>query len=268
MRVDGRTIAEKIYKEVEEKIKKLGRTPALAVFYVGKNIVTDSFVSIKKKNAEKIGVKIEVLKFAEDVSENKLINEIKDTQVGEKYDGVIIQLPVPTSLNQKKILDAVKPESDVDVLGEEAIKLFTEGRLNKAPTVPGAINEIFKEHKIDLKNKKVAVLGTGKLVGEPVISWLELQGIKPKIFEKGSDLNLLADFDVIISGIGSPHSIKPEMIKEGVVLIDAGTSEQAGKVVGDFDPACEVKASLFTPVPGGVGPITVAMIFKNLVASV
>ena len=168
-------------------------------------------------------------------------------------DGVLVQLPHPDA---GALLPQLPPEKDVDALGLHPEVL--------AP-VAGAVRELLERVNIEVRGKKAAVVGEGRLVGKPVSRMLRDMGADVSVvtLEQGS-LSQLKDADIVVSGAGAPHMLKPEMLKPGVVLIDAGASESGGKVVGDADPACAEVASFFTPVPGGVGPIAVAMLFKNL----
>ena len=184
-------------------------------------------------------------------------------KLAPEVQGVIVQLPLPEALDTEAILAAIPPYLDVDGINPAVIET---DRVVRAP-VAGAIEEILARNNIDLNNKKAVVVGAGRLVGMPAADLLKSLGAKVSVvtLESGS-LEELADADIVVLGAGSPGFVKPEMLKKRVVLIDAGTSESAGKVVGDADPACAQVCSLFTPVPGGVGPIAVAMIFMNLKA--
>ena len=161
------------------------------------------------------------------------------------------------------------PEKDVDVLSARAVGNFSVGKSRIAPTVVGAIQELFLEYKIDVKGKNVAILGAGALVGKPVAMWLMRESSVVTVIteETPNPEEILKSADIIISGIGKPGYITGDMVKDGVVVVDAGTSESEGKIRGDVDfDSVSKKASYLTPVPGGVGPLTVAMIFKNLLA--
>jgi len=159
-------------------------------------------------------------------------------------------------------------EKDADVLSSVAREEFRNATVGALlPPIVAAVVEIFKNTKVKPLGKKAVVLGTGFLVGAPVATWLTQQGADVTVLNsKSADLSAaLRAADIVVSGAGSPHLIKPDMLKQGVVLIDAGTSESSGEIVGDADPACAPKCSLFTPVPGGLGPIAVACLFGNAV---
>ncbi|MCR4284170.1 MAG: bifunctional 5,10-methylenetetrahydrofolate dehydrogenase/5,10-methenyltetrahydrofolate cyclohydrolase [Parcubacteria group bacterium] len=273
MIIDGKKIAEDIKQNLKDEIKSTDKQLRLAIIQVGEDMASSKFVEKKEKFAEEIGVKTKVYKLRGDISTSKLRKKISEITHppfgGKKSSGVIVQLPLPSHINTQYILNSIPLQKDVDVLSSRAIGEFVSGKSSVLPPVVGAIKEIFLfgGSTAKLADKNVVVVGAGLLVGKPAANWLINEGATVSVLNKDTlDISKFTkEADIIISGAGSPGLIKPEMIKDGVVLIDAGTSEQAGKLVGDIDPACRDKASLFTPVPGGVGPITVAMVFKNLV---
>ena len=255
MIVDGKALAEKIKQEL--KIKVQNKNLRLDVILVGYNIVSEKYVARKKKMGEELGVEVVIHELLGDIAQTDLEEEIEKLNNNEKINGIIVQLPLPGEIDEQKILNLISPDKDVDALSNEARVL--------SPTV-GAIKEILERYDIDLKNKKTVVVGNGKLVGRPVSIWLTQEGANVEVIDidtKNPEA-ILREADIIVSGVGKPGLITPDKIKEGVVLIDAGTAESGGKLKGDADPACADNCSLFTPVPGGVGPLTVVMLFKNL----
>ncbi len=261
--VDGKKIAEGIKEEIRNLLKT-GEPKSLAIIYVGENPVIDNYVALKKKVGLELGINVEILKFEESVSTDVVLEAIKNA--GAKYSGMIVQLPLPAHLNKEEILNAVPAEQDVDVLSEKSFELFSKGESEKMPPVVVAISEIIKTYKIDLANKKIVVVGRGPLVGKPVVVWLSRQNISANVLDSDT-LNraeILKEADIIISGAGVPSLIKASDVKEGVILIDAGTSTASGKIAGDIDQAAYEKAALVSGVPGGIGPITVVSLFKNL----
>ena len=236
MLVDGKQIAEDIIAGLGVSLqgKRLG-------IVVGtQDSATDSFIKIKSRVAQRLGV---------EVVRGELEELIKIC------DGVIVQLPIP---NSKALLAALPPQKDVDALGLAP--------LARAP-VAGAIAEVLSRSAVVTRGKKAVVVGAGRLVGSPAAKLLRELGADVEVVTSGEgSLTSLKSADIVVLGAGEPGLIKPEMLKQGVVLIDAGTSEQGGKLAGDADPRCAEVCSVFTPVPGGIGPIAVAMIFKNLFA--
>ncbi len=272
MVIDGKKIAKDIKEKLKEEIKTSGKKLKLVIVQVGDNPASLKFIEKKEKFAEEIGVKTRVYKLPEDISTGKLrkkIAEISHPKIGGKKDfGIIVQLPLPSHINTQYILDAISLEKDVDMLSAKAIGEFSANKSKIFPPVVGAVKNILSlgGAAAKLAGKNIVVVGAGLLVGKPMAIWLINEGATVSVLNKDTpDISKFTrEADIIISGAGSPGLIKPEMIKDGVVLIDSGASEQFGKLVGDIDPACGAKASLFTPVPGGVGPITVALVFKNL----
>ncbi len=244
MIIDGKQIAEEIIAALEKERVNFS-TLSLAVISEGEDAATESFIKIKSRVATRLNV--EVCRYT-------------PAQISEALmcDGIIVQLPIP---NAAEMLATIPPEKDVDAIG---------GGDNppaggvRAP-VAEAVSEIFVRYGVAAAGKKAVVLGAGKLVGAPVAELLKDLGANVSVITKNEgNLSDLKDADIVVLGAGEPGLVKPEMLKEGVVLIDAGTSEASGRLAGDADPACAQVASIFTPVPGGIGPIAVAMIFKNL----
>jgi methylenetetrahydrofolate dehydrogenase (NADP+)/methenyltetrahydrofolate cyclohydrolase len=256
MLVDGKKIRDEILAELKTNFESIGGA-TLAVVWVGNDPATAKFVEYKKKVAETIGVELRLFEYEDTITQLDLVQELKRLALDSDINGIIVQLPLPKQIASAEIMALIPPSKDVDALGPEATVM--------SPVV-GAVAEILKRYEIDLVKNKFVVVGKGKLVGQPVAIWLAGEGAEVEILDsKTEDITShLKQADVIISGIGKSGFIIPEMLKDGVVLIDAGTSEQAGILAGDIDPACADKASLFTPVPGGVGPIVLAMLFWNL----
>jgi len=239
--LDGKKLSEKILEDLRKKIKKSGKKLKLAAVLVGEDERSKIFLRQKEKACKKVGVDFKLYQFSQDIGQEKLAKEVKTIGRHKLCHGIVIQLPLPEYINANEILSLIPPEKDVDALSGKALVL--------SPVLEGIL-ELLKEYKIELKGKKVAVVGRGRLVGEPVATWFLKQGIE--VVEN------VEEADVIISGVGKPgFVINGNMIKEGAVVIDA-----AGDV--DFD-SVEKKASYITPVFGGVGPMTVAMVIKNLI---
>ena len=239
MIVDGKEIAEDVLRALEAERSAFG-VLTLGIVVSEGDKATESFVKIKTRLAERLGV---------------VIVRCTPAEISKALacDGVIVQLPIPDS---ETLLAAVPPQKDVDALGLSPIV--------HSP-VAEAVAEILARTGVNVSGKKSVVVGAGRLVGAPVAALLrELGATVSVITQTEGSLGERADADIVVLGAGKPGLVKPEMLKQGVALIDAGTSESSGKLAGDADPACAEAASVFTPVPGGVGPVAVAMIFKNL----
>ena len=266
--LDGKKLAEKIISELKNEVSKKSQKFRLAIIKIGSDAATESFLKIKIKTGEKIGIGVKVFSYARDIAADKLTEEVGRIVHESKNTGVIIQLPVPKHLNSQHILDAVTAGKDADVLSSSAIGNFATGRSPIFPPVAGAIKVFFEEYNIDYKSKRILIIGAGRLVGRPAASWLLAEDVGFSIVTENSPdfMDLCARADIIISGAGRAGLIKGDMVKNGVIVVDAGSSESKGKIKGDVDfESVSKKASYITPVPGGVGPLSVAMLFYNLV---
>lgn len=259
MIVDGRAIASSILSDVRSRTARAATVRAVVV---APSAATESYLSIKAARAEEAGMHLEVVRLPDHATEEEVITAV--TRAGA--DAVIVQLPLPEHLDTRAILNSIPPELDADVLSARAYARFADNDDNALlPPVVAAIAEILERSQVFVAGKGAMVIGQGRLVGMPVAAWLVNQGAEVMVVTKeAGDLSRLEEADIIVSGAGSPALIQPHHIQEGVVLIDAGTSESGGAIVGDADPACAEKAAVFTPVPGGVGPVAVACLFRNV----
>lgn len=267
MILDGKKIADEMCAALREKYLELPRVPALFVIQIGEHSASEKFIERKEKFGKSIGVPVRVRRFSSDVSEKDIFRVIEEAAVDEDIGGIVVQLPLPERFATEKILNAIPVEKDVDVLSQGALANFAEGDVRVMPPVAGAIHKIFEQENISSKNKIVVVIGKGRLVGKPAELFLKQCGARVlSVDDTVPDLaRETKQADIIISGAGSPGLLTLDKIKNNVVLIDAGTSlNKDKKLSGDADPSCAAKCSLFTPVPGGVGPITVAVLFQNL----
>lgn len=269
MIIDGRAIAEDIKYALKKTVEREKITTTLGVVYAGSNPAIERFINRKKEFGEAIGVSVQVFHYSDDVDQIVLEQKLSALAADPHYGGIIVQLPLPEHIDGAALVDLVPRDKDVDVLSQRAKELFMRGEGELFPPVVGAIKEAIERSALDLANKKIVIVGEGKLVGKPVEAWLLHEGYEPLVIVRETphfDAHV-KEADVLILGAGAPGIIKPRGIKEGVALFDAGTSEEGGKLKGDADPSCADKCSVFTPVPGGIGPITVALLFKNLVTA-
>ncbi len=274
--VEGNKIAERILKELADQIaalKKSGPLPRLVVILVGNNPSSISYVKQKQRKAKQIGLEVEVRRFPEDTTERELIEAIKIYNDSESVGGILVQLPLPAQLNQGKILNTVREDLDVDCLNENNKRKIAEGANTVfSPPAAAAILEVLYRYKVDLRDKDILIVGSGNLVGKPLAALLLNDGINFKIANRHTEnlKGLLEKADVIVSATGVPGLIRAEDIKLGVVVIDAGTAiSETKNIRGDVDAKDLVgKAKLIAPVPGGVGPVTVAMLLQNTVRNI
>lgn len=266
--LDGKKLSKKIFSEIAAEIISFKNKLRLGVVVVEKNAVIEKFIAEKKKVAQSLGIDIRIYSFRKEITTNELRKKLRDIVHERKNNGVVIQLPMPSHVNTQYILNAVPPLKDVDVLSAHACGNFAVGKNPVFPPVVGAVKRFFEEYEIQFKDAHIAVLGGGSLVGRPIALWLMSEKAtftmlrsntkKPEVF--------IHHADIIISGTGKPGSITAPMVKNGVIVIDAGTSESEGKLSGDVDfNGVSEKSAYITPVPGGIGPVTVALLFQNLV---
>lgn len=274
MIIDGRAIAKKLQRRLADEVADFSRAPEVALIQVGEHPAIDSYVRIKAKFAKKIGVKLEHKQLPAGATTEDVLGEIdlvvraERADASRRYDGLIVQLPLPDHIDTQRVLSAIPRDLDIDVLSPAAGEAAAEDGV--LPPVAGAVRAILRELRANPAELGVAVIGQGQLVGQPVIDWLRQQGIEPTIVtaKTGDIAAALIQNHLVITGVGTPHLVTPDMISGKHILIDAGTSESSGVVMGDVDPACADIAMAMTPVPGGVGPITIAVLFQNLVTRV
>lgn len=270
--IDGRAMAEEIKEELKKEVEALGKKLRLIAVLANNQQSSLSFIKRKQAFGRDIGIEVEIKRPPENISgfRKKFRTWLAAIVHEEKNHGIVIQLPLPENLdkNRQYFLDSIVPEKDVDVLSSCSFGKFATGQLDITPPVVGAISLICRRNNINLNQKNIIVVGAGALVGRPVAVWLLKQHLPFSVLVRDTPhfLEAVSRADVIISGVGQAGLIKVDMVKEGVVAFDAGASSEAGGIKGDLDPEIAVKAAFFTPVPGGIGPLTVAALFKNLIA--
>lgn len=265
--IDGRKIKNDMIEDLKKKVLNLPFVPVFCDILVGDDPVSASYVRIKGNTAEKVGIKFRTVNLRSKVTNEELIEEIENLNRVPHMCGVIIQLPLPEHLDRQSILDAINPEIDVDCLGSYASQNFYNNVGDIGYPTALACIKILDSLPLNLSNKKIVVLGQGTLVGKPVSHLLRSKGLEVQTIDSETNniKELLKDADVIVSGIGKGKFLHGDMVKEGVIIVDAGTSEENGSVVGDVDfDSINNKASYMTPTPGGVGPVTVAVLLENV----
>lgn len=276
MKIDGKEIASEILEDLKVKVKKLKKenvVPNLAIIIVGENISSIAYVNQKKIKAKLISVKTTIKHFPANVSTSTLLQAIQQFNKNNKIHGIIVQQPLPQNVKLEIIVNAIDPKKDVDGFHLDShfqmpIAMAVLKILEKVYTYTSRVQVRFRDW---LENKKIVVIGKGKTGGKPIIQLFEKMKIPVAIIDsktkKPEDSTKKAD--IIISAVGKINIIKPQMIKRGVVLIGIGISrEKSAKLTGDYDQNEAKKiASFYTPTPGGIGPINVAMLLKNLITS-
>lgn len=266
MIIDGNAIAE----EIILALKKRPRTKKfLAAFLVGENPASEKFLAKKETTAKKLDVDFRVYRFPETITQDKLRKEVGKVALGARCGGVIVQLPLPARIDHQYITNVIPREKDIDVLGERALGAFYTGRNPVLPPSVAVVENICSVAGFDGTGRSAAVVGVGALVGKPVAVWLGGRVEELYLLDKGSNLSIVRDADLVVLGTGTPRLIKADMVKEGALVVDFGYGSIAGKVFGDFDSSFlatkdgQQKTISYTPTPGGTGPILVAKLFEN-----
>ncbi len=261
--IDGNKIAEEQFVSLQKEITTSGLVLTLAVFVVGNNPLSAIYVKKKQKLLTKYQINVNVYTFPEIVNEEDLVRKIK----GATEDGVIVQLPLPVGIIKKNILEAIPSSKDVDVFSAQQVGNYYLGVSNIVPPVPLAVKVILESSDVSVKGKRVVLVGGGEMVGKPLTVMLIREGATVMVVNEHTPEieEIIKQGDIVVSGAGVPKLIKGEMIKEGAVVIDAGTSVVSDKLEGDVDiSSVGKKPSLLAKVPGGVGPVTVYALARNL----
>ena len=276
--LDGLSVSHKIKQEIKEEVTKIvqsgKKAPHLAAILVGENGASKAYVNSKVKDCKEVGFTSSLLKFPDTICENELLEEIQKLNENEEIDGFIVQLPLPKGIDQEKIIMAIDPKKDVDGFHPENFGKMALEMDSLLPATPFGIMQLLERYNIDTKGKKCVVIGRSRIVGRPMSILMSAKGTDATVTLIHSHTPNIEEYtqkaDIVIVALGIPNYLKGDMIKEGAVVIDVGItrvnddSERGYHLVGDVDfEACEKKASFITPVPGGVGPMTRAMLMKN-----
>jgi len=268
--LDGREIAKTYRAGLQaevEKLKEHNIIPKLTVILVGNDGASQSYVNSKKKAAEKIGMISEIVHMDESSTEEEVLSELDRLNNDDSVSGILVQVPLPKQVSEAKVLEAINPDKDVDGFNPINIGRLYTGERTFIPCTPLGIMEILKHAEIDLKGKNVAVIGRSHIVGQPVSKLLTDQDATVTLLHSKSTNTeeVLKQADVIVSAVGRVHLVTKDLVKPGAVIIDVGnTPDENGKLKGDVDfEAVKEVASAITPVPGGVGPLTITMVLNN-----
>lgn len=290
IKLDGKEVSEKIQEEVKEEIeglkKKTGKVPGLTVVIVGEDPASKIYVKSKDKMAAKLGVRSQVLEFAADVSQEKLIRTIKELNEDENVDGVLVQTPLPEKFNTWEVLDTLNPRKDADRFHPVNLGMVLLNRTDIFPCTPAGILKILDHYEVDVTGMDAVVVGRSFIVGKPIASMLTNRNATVTVcHSRTKDLpGIIKRADLVVAAIGRPGYITADMVKTGAILIDVGINRldkeedvkkycsevQQKKFVtkgygicGDIHKNAYEKSSYYTPVPGGVGLMTVAMLMYN-----
>lgn len=270
--IDGKEFSKKILEEISNEQKEIVerknlRPAGLAVIIVGENPASQVYVRNKTRACEKVGFYSETIKLEENISEDDLIKKIEELNEDDKIDGILVQLPLPKHIDELKVINSIKPEKDVDGFSNVNVgKMVIGDESGFLSCTPYGIMQLLEGYDIDVDGKDVVVVGRSNIVGKPMAMMLIQKGATVQVCNsRTKDLSKkLKKADIIVVAVGVPRMIKATDVKEGVVVIDVGINRVDGKLCGDVDyEDVAQKASYITPVPGGVGPMTIASLIKN-----
>lgn len=268
MILDGKKLRDELLVQYKEKIKEEKLNITLAIILVGNNEASKLYIKNKEKYCIEVGIKVDKYLLDEDTSEEVLINLIKDLNEDEKITGIILQSPVPNGIDFDKCSGMILPSKDVDGFTKDNVYNLYLNKKSILPCTVKGIIKLLEYYNIEINGKNVAIIGRGNIVGKPLAMALENRNATVSLLHsKTKDLKMFTkDADIVVVACGIPKLLKKEMIKEGSVVIDVGISRVDGKIVGDIDFDNIKDIALFvTPNPGGIGPMTIAMIIDNLI---
>ncbi|MCF8360539.1 MAG: bifunctional methylenetetrahydrofolate dehydrogenase/methenyltetrahydrofolate cyclohydrolase FolD [Prolixibacteraceae bacterium] len=277
--IDGKKVSQEIKAEIAEEVKKIkeqgGKTPHLAAILVGHDGGSETYVAYKIKDCEAVGFKSSLVRYEDDVTEQELLSKIYELNNDDDIDGFIVQLPLPDHINEQKVIEAINPRKDVDGFHPENVGRMVIGLPSFVSATPFGIVELLKRYNIETSGKNCVVVGRSNIVGRPLSILMSQKAINTTVTVAHSRTKNLKEVcrnaDILIAAIGSPEFVTADMVKEGAVVIDVGTTrvpssetKSGFRLKGDvkFSEVSE-KCSYITPVPGGVGPMTRVSLLKN-----
>ena len=267
--MDGKALAEKVKSNLATNLSKLNKQPGLGTILVGDDPGSLAYVEGKHRDCAQIGIKSIKVNLPATANTGEVIKAVKDLNQNTECTGFIVQLPLPSGVNSEEVLLAMDPDKDADGLHPVNLGKLVLGAKSLVPCTPKAILALLNEYKIKLSGSKVLIIGRGATVGRPLSILLSQKPINSTVTLAHSAttnlLELIREADIVVAALGSTHFIKPAMVKSGAVLIDVGITRGATGLLGDIDPAVIKVASYFAPMPGGVGPMTRAMLLSNVI---
>ncbi len=267
--MDGKSLGLEIQEEIKKMIKYEMIKPSVAVIQVGDDSASNTYIKNKQKACENVGIFFRYFKFDDGTPELSIINKIKELNNDEYVNGIIIQLPLPERYNEKRLVNQILNSKDIDGLTDINVGRLINGKKSLIPCTPLGVMELLQKYGVSLEGKHVVIVGKGKLTGKPLAHLMLNAGATVTVCHSRT-LNLESytqQADILISATGLNKLITGSMVKKGVVVVDVGINYEDGHIAGDVDfNSVSKKASLITPVPGGVGPMTIAMLLKNIIS--
>jgi len=267
--MDGKALAARVKAEITVEVRKLSKQPGLGTILVGEDAGSKAYVDGKHTDCAQVGIKSIKINLPATAKTADILKAVEDLNQNQECSGFIVQLPLPNGVNTEEILLAIDPKKDADGLHPINLGMLVLGKNTLIPCTPKAILALLNEYKIKLAGMKVLIIGRGATVGRPLSILLSQKPINATVTLAHSAttnlLELLKEADVVVAALGSAHFIKPAMVKKGATLVDVGITRTPQGLLGDIDPAVSEICSYFAPMPGGVGPMTRAMLLSNLV---
>ncbi len=269
--ISGKVVSEKVRENIKNEVEKFkakhGSTPGLAVIMVGDDPASAVYVRNKHKACLEVGMTSYEIKYPAEISEEELLSKIDELNADENVDGILVQLPLPKSINEEKVINRIDPSKDVDAFHPENVGRIMIGNYTFLPCTPAGVIELLKHYNVEIEGKSCVVVGRSNIVGKPMAHLLlERNGTVTVCHSRTKQLaEITKNADILVVAIGRAEFLTADMVKPGAVVIDVGINRKAdGKLAGDvkFDEV-EPLASAITPVPGGVGPMTITMLMKN-----
>jgi methylenetetrahydrofolate dehydrogenase (NADP+)/methenyltetrahydrofolate cyclohydrolase len=264
-RIDGKTLAAKVRAQVAEDVKEFGEPVCLATILVGDDPASHVYVGSKHKASHEAGIDSRDHRFPSDTPESEILDLIAELNADDVVDGILVQLPLPQHMDEPKVLRSVDPAKDVDGFHPLNAGLLFLGEPFLVPATPSGVMVMLAEHGVELKGKEAVVIGRSEIVGKPMAMLLLAEHATVTICHSRT-ANLAEHShraDILVAAVGRPGIVTPEMVKPGATVIDVGVNRTEAGLVGDVDPGVFEVAGLMTPVPGGVGPMTIAMLLRN-----
>jgi len=266
--INGSEVAKRILAQVKDRIGKQDTVPGLAVLLAGDYLESEKYVGLKEARAEEVGIRFEKFLFQKTVTERELCNKIRELNSREDIHGVVVQLPLPDGLDPDKVIAVIDPEKDTDGFHEKTLKRFFAGTDDLCPVFPRAIRELLHETKVSLQGKSAIALVNSDRMGKVLVQALGREGLRAEYVLSSSPQEMLektADADVVVTACGIPNVVTAHMVSLDAIVIDGGNVHVDGKVQGDVSRnEVEKKVSFLSPVPGGVGPVTVATLLARV----
>jgi methylenetetrahydrofolate dehydrogenase (NADP+)/methenyltetrahydrofolate cyclohydrolase len=268
--IDGEEIAARVRDEVANEVDGMVHTPKLVAVLMSDDPASETYVRMKRQAADEVGIESDTVRIDPEAPEDELLSTVEELNGDEDVDGILVQLPLPDGVDEDRALEAVAPEKDVDGFHPFNKGLLMEGRPRFVPATPMGVVRMLREHGVELEGKDVTVVGRSDIVGKPLASLLISRDVNATVTVCHSRTDDVAEHtrnaDIVVAAVGVPEFVTADMVDEGAVVVDVGINRVDDELVGDvaYDEVSE-KASAITPVPGGVGPMTVASLLENTV---